>query len=244
MADEEEKPKSRGMLPKHKRDPKVKQVIKNMLSGMTLREAGLAAGYSENYMKGGVYQYGTADYIKTQVARRMTDARSKAGIHTDAIVGSLVEIMQASPADILPDHPILQKAKENQVDHLIKKIVITPIKIGIRTRTNKDKSVTSSPVIKDRVELEMYSRLDAISQLRDNFGMKQEPRANSFEETKRQEVEREVQNIMATEGCDEPTAAKMLLDNIGDAPQLRVVIEKILKKHKKTVDAKQEIGVH
>lgn len=229
----EEPKEKRKFVPKHERDPRIKQVIKNMLSGMTLREAGLAAGYKENYMQGPIYRYGQADYIKTQVARRMTDARSKAAIHTDAIVGSLVEIMQGSPADILPEHEILRRAKENQVDHLIKKIVITPVKIGTRIRKLKDGSTTDSPVVREKVELEMYSRLDAIQQLRDNFGMKQEPRANSFEETKRQEVEREIQGIMIAESCDEPTAAQILLDNIGDAPHLVQVIQKYIKKHKK-----------
>lgn len=239
MADEKDEPKSRGMLPKHKRDPRIKQVIKNMMKGMSLTEAGLAAGYSDNYMRHSVYQYGTADYIKAQVARRMTDARAKAAIHTDAIVGSLVEIMQASPADILPDHPVLQKAKENGVDHLIKKLSITPIKIGERSRKNKDGSVTTSPVIREKVDLEMYSRLDAISQLRDNFGMKQEPRANSFEETKRQEVERGIQDIMVAENCDQTRAAELLLANIGDAPHLIPVIQKYIKKSKK--EAKEAI---
>lgn len=230
---EDEKPKKREFVPKHKRDPRIKQIIKYMLSGMSLRDAGLASGYSENYMRQSIYRSGGADYIKEQVARRAADARSKAAIHTDTIVGSLVEIMQASPADILPDHPVLQKAKENGVDHLIKKISITPMRIGEKSRKNRDGTVTTSPVIKEKVDLEMYSRLDAIQQLRDNFGMKQEPRANSFEETKRQEVEREIQGIMLAENCDEPTAAQILMDNIGDAPHLVQVIKKYIKKHKK-----------
>lgn len=254
MADEEDKkpPKKhpgrfkrtdaeRRMLPKHKRDPRIKQVIKNMLSGMTLNDAGLAAGYSENYMRSSVYNYGTADYIKAQVARRMTDARAKAAIHTDSIVGSLVEIMQASPADILPDHPVLQKAKENGVDHLIRELSITPIRVGERTRKNKDGTVTTSPVIREKIDLKMYSRLDAIAQLRDNFGMKQEPRANSFEETKRQEVERGIRDIMVAESCDQTKAAELLLANIGDAPHLVPIIQKYIKKQKK--ESKEPIQV-
>jgi hypothetical protein len=58
----------------------------------------------------------------------------------------------------------------------------------------------------------MYSRLEAISQLRDNFGMKQEPRSNTFEETRRQEVEKSINAIMAAENCDRKTAAKKLRD--------------------------------
>lgn len=170
--------------------------------------------------------------VKAAAARRQADARGKAAVHTDVIVGSLVEILSASPADILPNHPILAKAKENGVDHLIKKISIIPVRIGTRERKNKDGSITLSPIIRERVDLEMYSRLDAAQQLRDNFGMKQEPRANQFEETKRQEVEREIQSIMTADGCDELTACQALKDNIGDAPHLVTVIDKIMKKQR------------
>jgi hypothetical protein len=42
--------------------------------------------------------------------------------------------------------------------------------------------------------------------------MKQEPRSNTFEETRRQEVEKSINAIMAAENCDRKTAAKKLRD--------------------------------
>jgi hypothetical protein len=88
----------------------------------------------------------------------------------------------------------------------------------------------------------MYSRLDAIQQLRDNYGMKSEPRANNYEETRRQEVQREVESIMAKEDCEQETAARLLLDALGDdVPRLTQEVEKILKRITK---AKSEDGVH
>lgn len=170
--------------------------------------------------------------VKEDAARWTADARAKASIHTDTVVGALVELMQGSVADILPEHPILQRARANGVDRLIKKLTITPVRIGTRSRKNANGSVTEAPVIREKIELETYSRLDAIQQLRDNFGMKQEPRSNSFEETKRQEIERAIEGIMVAEGCDETTAAETLLANIGDAPHLVTVIRKYIKKHK------------
>jgi hypothetical protein len=232
--------------PKHRKDPRVKQVIKHMAEGMGLMEAGLAAGFSEKHMRSQIYKPATggqspADYIKQQVARRMANARERAAVHTDTITGSLVEIMTASPADILPENEILKRAKENGVDHLIKKIVITPVRVGTRSRKNANGSVTTSPVVRDRIDLEMYSRLDAIGQLRDNFGMKSEPRVNNYEQTRRQEIEREIQDIMATENFDEEAAAKILLEALGDAPHLTAEVQKILKRITK---AKSEDGVH
>ncbi len=46
---------------------------------------------------------------------------------------------------------------------------------------------------------------------------------------------------MVAENCDEETAAKMLLDGVGDAPHLVVEIKRILKRITK---AKNEDGVH
>lgn len=232
--------------PRHRKDPRVKQVIKLMDEGMSLMEAGLAAGFSEKHMRSQIYKPATggessANYIKQQVARRSANARERAPVHTDTIVGSLVEIMQASPADVLPDHPVLQKAKENGVAHLIRKIIITPMRVGTRSRKNVNGSVTTSPVIRERIDLEMYDRLNAIAQLRDNYGMKSEPRENRYEETRRQEIERGIQDIMTAENCDEETAANRLLEALGDAPHLTAEVQKILKRITK---AKNEKGVH
>jgi hypothetical protein len=177
-----------------------------MIEGKSMLQAATEAGYSKSHARSHLYSSPTGDWIKKQVEYRMKSAMSKSAIHTDTITGSLVEIMLASPADIFPENAILQRARENGVDHLIKKLTITPTKFG------------------DKIDLEMYSRLDAISQLRDNFGMKQEPRANTFEETRRQEVEREIDKIAASEGCDRPTAALMLKDALGaDSPLIATV---------------------
>lgn len=136
--------------PKYRKDPRVKQVIHYMAEGMSLMEAGLAAGFSEKHMRNQIYKPATggqspADYVKSQVVRRTANARERAAVHTDVITGSLVEIMSAWPGDILPDHPILAKAKANGVDHLIKRIIIVPIRVGTRSRKNANGSVTTSP---------------------------------------------------------------------------------------------------
>lgn len=52
------------------------------------------------------------------------------------------------------------------------------------------------------------SFVQRLSSKRENFGMKQEPRVNTFEETRRQEVEREIKSIMAADKCDQSTVAK------------------------------------
>ncbi len=204
---------------------RAKKAVAGMLEGKTMEQAAVDAGFSRQHARKHLYSTPTGKWIREEASRRMNEAMSKAAVHTDAITGSLVEVMLASPADILPDHPILVRARQNGVDHLIKKITITPIKLGMKDSVRRGK-VVSEPVIGERIDLEMYSRLDAISQLRDNFGMKQEPRANTFEDTRRQEVEREIDKIAAAEGCDRPTAALMLKNALGDDSPLIPTVNK------------------
>ena len=84
--------------------------------------------------------------------------------------------------------------------------------------------VLKEVVVGEKIDLEMYDRLVAIAQLRDNFGMKQEPRVNTYEETRRQEVEKSVLAIMEAENCDKVTAATRLLEAMPeDSPLIPVI---------------------
>jgi len=213
-------------LPPRKRKPTKKQVLaaEGVAQGKSLHRAYRDAGYAPSTAKSLPYNAQENTRIRELMHERSKRAQEKASIHTDAITGALVEIMEASPADILPLNKVLAEARKNRVDHLIKKIEVTPVKVGTKKKTLKDGSVVETPVIQDKVYLEMYSRLDAISQLRDNFGMKQEPRANTFEETRRMEVEKELDKIAESEGCDRATAARMLKDALGqDSPLIPTV---------------------
>jgi hypothetical protein len=65
----------------------------------------------------------------------------------------------------------------------------------------------------ETVKFELYSRLDALSQLRDTFGIKQEPRMvnkNTFDETMRIDVEQALARIESEEKCSRSEAAKQL----------------------------------
>lgn len=208
------------------RKPTEKQLLaaEGVNQGKSRHKAYLDAGYAPTSAKTLPYNPLENSRIRELMHERSKRAQERASIHTDSITGALVEIMEASPADILPTNKVLLEAKRNGVDHLIKKISVTPMKLGSKTKTLKDGSVVETPVIGEKIDLEMYSRLDAIGQLRDNFGMKQEPRANTYEETRRMEVEKEIDKISESEGCDRPTAARMLRDALGqDSPLIATV---------------------
>lgn len=197
-------------------DHRAEATVNNILKGEVFEHAGVNAGYSKSYMRGPIYNHTTAQWIKDEVARRQSIAMERAGMHTDVIVGSLAEIATASLGDILDENGdfSMAKARENGVDHLIKRMEKT-----VRFAKNGEKIET--------YKFEMYSRLEALNQLRDNFGMKQEPRANAYDETRTQEVEKSIRAIMQREQATMPEAAKMLLAELGDsAPELVPIVSK------------------
>jgi phage terminase small subunit len=158
-----------------KRKPTVKQqkLVEGVLQGKSVHKAALDAGYAPTTAKSLPYNSQENTRIMEAIERRREAAMRRAQIHTDVIVGSLVEIAGASLGDVLDENGefSIQAARENNVDHLLKKV-----KVVTFDTKDKDGNVTST---RTTYEYEMYSRLDALNQLRDTFGMKQEPRANS-----------------------------------------------------------------
>ncbi len=145
--------------------------VEGVTQGKSLHKAALDAGYAPTTAKVNMYKPLENTRILEAVGKRKAEALRSAQIDTAVIVGSLAEIATASLGDVLDENGdfSLEKARENGVDHLIKRLekTIRYDKEGCRTDTYK---------------FEMYSRLEALNQLRDNFGMKQEPRPNSHSE--------------------------------------------------------------
>lgn len=161
--------------PKPRTTPKAKvdKFVENVVQGKKGPDAVIDAGWNQTRQAARV----TASRLLSNaniaeaVEKRKAEAMRRAQIHTDVIVGSLAEISTASLGDVLDENGEfdLQKCRERGTDHLIKKVEKT-------VRTSKDGSSRTT------YKYEMYSRLDALDQLRDNFGMKQEPRRNTFAE--------------------------------------------------------------
>lgn len=187
-----------------------------VLNGETPAKAARGAGYSESFARVDVYRVLANPSFQERLEKRRAEAQRRADIHTDSIIGSLVEIANASLGDVVEEDELLAYAREQGTDHLIKKIKVKTRLIPTGPGKEPEKEVTH--------EFEMYSRLDALSQLRDTFGMKQEARPNNYEEIRRREVEKSISRIMEAEGVDKPTAAKMLLAELGDAPDIAPII--------------------
>lgn len=147
------------------------KLVEGVVRGKTPAKAARDAGYSESYARVDVYRNLAKPSISEAIERRRAELMRRAKIHTDEIVGSLAEIATSSIGDVAPEDEFIARAKELKTDHLIKKLRVKTRYISNGAGKEPDKEVTH--------EFEMYSRLDALNQLRDTFGMKQEPRPNS-----------------------------------------------------------------
>jgi len=207
---------------KKPRKPTLKQQLtaEGIAQGKSPLQAAMDAGYTESSARTMLYKPSENSALWNTIEQRRKELITKAQVHTDEITGSLVEIMQGSIADLLPHSKALRQAKRKGLDKIIKKVSIRYKKVGDRTLPDG----TKEPIIKEEVDIEVYSRLDAISQLRDNFGMKQEPRSNTYEETRRLEVEKHIDRIAEADNCNRTEAAKRLAQALGkDSPLLTTV---------------------
>jgi phage terminase small subunit len=198
--------------PSVKRERFVEEYVKSGNAADAARKAGYSGNSNHTFAQQG-HQLLTNIDIRDRVERRRAEALRLSQFHTNELVGMLFEATTAGISDVLePDgtfDPI--KCGERGKDHLVKK----------SRRTERHSKDGSRRVT---YEVEMYSRLDAIDQLRDTFGMKQEPRPNNYDELKRTEVERSVNKIMERDGIEKREAALILLAELGDSPELTPII--------------------
>jgi hypothetical protein len=159
---------------KGKLTPKQEKFVEGVARHGNKSKAAQEAGYAHPYNNS--HRLMENDVIRGAVERRQSEAMRRAQIHTDVIVGSLAEIATSSLADVIPEDEFMSKARELGTDHLIKKL---RVKTRYIPQQGRDEDGNRLPDVRETThEFEMYSRLDALSQLRDTFGMKQEPRAN------------------------------------------------------------------
>jgi phage terminase small subunit len=188
-----------------------------ILQGKPAATAARDAGYSESYARSEVYRTTANHSFQERLEKRRAEMMRRSQIHTDTIIGSLAEIATASLADVVPDDELLERARELGTDHLIKKLKVKTRYYPNGAGKEPDKEVTH--------EFEMYSRLDALNQLRDTFGMRQEARRNEQDAAAlRAEVEKSLARIMERDQVDQVTAALSLRAEMGDVPALLPII--------------------
>jgi phage terminase small subunit len=201
------------------RKPTQKQLLtaEGVKQGKSLHRAALDAGYAPSTAKSLPYNSQENTRILELIQQRRAELIKRAQIHTDEIVGSLAEIATASMADVVPEDEFLQRARALGTDHLIKKLKVKTRYIPNGRDKDPDREVTH--------EFEMYSRLDALNQLRDTFGMKEEPRTNTLSERQKQETEAALVRIMERDRVDRAAAANTLIGELRAIPNTQGLIE-------------------
>ncbi len=169
------------MPPKPKPQPKPRRLTEKQIKaaagierGVNRHRAYLDAGYSPKSAKTHPYNPLENVRILRAVEQRKAEIMKAANIHTNVLIGSLAEMATASIADVDPDNPFLQRAKELGTDHLIKKCKTVTRLIPQQGVDEFGKKLP--PIVETTTEFEMYSRLEAINALRDTWGMKKEAR--------------------------------------------------------------------
>jgi hypothetical protein len=137
-----------------------------VLDGKPVRKAALDAGYSKNTANGRIYQIMDTPDMRERFRSRVKDA----GLDVNEITGTLVQHMRGDLADVFPESPVLQRAKEKGISHLIKKVKARQIVAGI----DED----GSPIMGWEHEIEMYSAQEAAKHLTKVFGLEQQPAPN------------------------------------------------------------------
>jgi phage terminase small subunit len=97
--------------------------IESFLSnGGNATQAARDAGYSgtPDTLKQVASENLAKPYIRRRIAERMQEAR----IHTDEVLGTLVSHLRADIGEIMPDNPIVQRAREAGVSHWIRKVTV------------------------------------------------------------------------------------------------------------------------
>lgn len=142
------------------------KLLAGVMEGKSVKDAGLEAGYSESTCEGRIYQIMDSPDMQARIQRHV----EAAGIKTDEVIGTLVTVMRGDIADIFPESPILQRAKQKGVSHLIRKIKARRIVAGFDQE--------GEPIMDWEHEVEMYSSLDASKHLTKVFGLEQLPAPN------------------------------------------------------------------
>lgn len=148
---------------KDKLTPKQQKFVDAVSTGVGHSQAAIAAGYSAKSARTLAARLLQDVAVRTALEERQAYYRSIADVEAAEVIGAQKEMAFASIEDALDDNGFLdfQKAKENGAAKLIKKISRQQTKYG------------------ETVAVEFYSRSDALNQLADILGLKQQAKPNA-----------------------------------------------------------------
>lgn len=102
-------------------------------------------------------------YLSKYLAQKQEILESASTITQHEVIAMLVSHARADVAEVLPDIPIVKKARKAGVSHLIKEIEV---------RTTTKKAVDGSPVVEETVKLKLHDAQKSLGLLADMLGLK------------------------------------------------------------------------
>ena len=176
-------------MPPRKKDKQGKEIltvreqlfVEGVAQGKSLTQAALDAGYSSDYAG----QIGSENYKRLEIQRAVQErVQGVTQADTDEVLQLFASHLRGDVADFqdlfLEDGRLdLQKAKALGVSRLIKKLDYEPVELELG---DDDKIIT-----RYRCKVEFHDSQSAAKTLADIMGIKQQPRANEYDEQRRRE---------------------------------------------------------
>lgn len=199
-------------MPRRSKDPtgqeklteRERRFVEGRAQGKSVSQAALDAGYSAKT----AHQIGYENLKKPEICAAIEKAREElyAQTRVDAreAHGRLALSLRGDLADVLPDDPLLQKAREAGVSKLIKKLKRRPTKYG------------------ESIEIELYSAHEAVDRLADIEGWKKQAALNPEDaERRRQFWQQQIEKVKEKKRLDDEAAREWLLENVPAAQKER-----------------------
>jgi hypothetical protein len=111
-------------------------------------------------------------HIMKQINQRIADS----GVSGPEVLGTLASQMRADMGELMPDNPIVARAKEKGVSHWIKKLIVKK-----RSWYDKERQAT---VHEEESQVELYSAFTAAKQLSVILGLEKLPASNPVDMAK------------------------------------------------------------
>jgi hypothetical protein len=112
---------------------------------------------------------GPENVVKSGIRERIAARTAEAKIHTDEVIGTLASHMRADIGEIMPDNPVVKRAKEAGVSHWIKRLTI------------KEYWDKSKGAVVQETSVELHSSQAAAKQLCSIMGLDTAPQKNPYD---------------------------------------------------------------
>jgi len=147
---------------------KQKIFVENYLSnGGNATQAARDAGYSGS--PDTLKQMASENLAKPYIQERINARIAEAGVQANEVIGTLASHMRADIADIVPNNPIVRRARESGVSHWIRKLTV-------KEYFDKSKQATVT-----ETTVELHNAQTAAKQLCAVMGLDVAPQKNPYD---------------------------------------------------------------